>query len=596
AANPQPNATTAAPAGFGPDAQRTTCAALLAEADAAQRSGDHRGGVQKAEAALAACLPGDDVLRAKALCLLAMHRWRLGQFEQAITATRDALPLLEREDRETAARCEALCLMAVSYSELGLQEEALKQALMAFDLARERGDRLWMAWALNRIGICYERLGDPAQGERFLLQALDESLSLNDADIKFTSLNNLMAAMVGAYHLHRRRRDAEGEANAHSALQRARLYGHEAMTLARHVGDRYREAVTIGNLGEVLGLSGESEAAFKLLDKALVIAHTEGYRALELRTLHSIGEVSGLCGAHQRAVDLLEPALSKISMGEHETTRMRMHSALHRSYKALQRYREALEHHEAFYALESRRAALQHQAQARLMVNRIEVEQALMQGERSRLEAERERLKTQQLEAEKRKLEASTEELHRHALEDQLTGLANRRRVDHDLPELFGRARESGKPLSVAVADLDNFKTINDEHGHLLGDEVLRAVAQIFRANTRGSDVLARFGGEEFLLLFVDTPLDIAQEVCERLRLAIETYPWQRLAPDLGVTISLGLCDATPDPDPTRMLARADGALYYAKRTGRNRVSVDDPPGSSSGFGGLGPPESQHKH
>lgn len=553
--------------------ETSACAAWLSDAEQAQQRGDHLNGVRCAEAALAACPPDAPELRTAVLRQLALHRWRLGQFEEAILAAREALSLIQR-GADVAPRCEVLCLMAISYSEIGLQEEALKHATAAFELARERGDRLWMSWSLNRIGTCYERLGDPAQGERFLLQALGEAQTLQDQDTTLTALNNLMATTVGAYYLHRRHDDEEA---ATAALKRARLYGSEALALARQTGDSYRQAVTGGNLGEVLGLSGEREAAFELLDGTLAIARAQGYRAVELRTLHSCGEVLTRCGDHERAVELLEAALRELESQEHETTRVRVHSALHRSYKALGRYREALEHCEAYHDLELKRAASQHQAQARLMINRIEVEQALLQGERARLDAERQRLKAAELEAEKHRLEASARELHRHALEDQLTGLANRRRVDHELPQLFGRARELGRPLSVAVADLDNFKSINDNHGHLVGDEVLRVAAQIFRANTRGSDVLARFGGEEFLLLFVDTPLLVAHEVCERLRAEFESYPWHRLARGLSVTISLGLCDATPDPDAARMLARADGALYHAKRSGRNRVKVDLP-------------------
>lgn len=549
------------------------CAALLVEAQEALHRGDHRTGVQKAEAALAACPADSAEWRADALRQLALHRWRLGLFEEAIVAAREAMVLLDGPEA-VEARCEVLCMMAISYSEIGLQEEALKQATAAFELARLHGDRLWMSWSLNRIGTCYERLGDPAQGERFLLQALNEAQALQNQDTTLTALNNLMATTVGAHYLHRRCEEAEA---ARAALERARVYGEEALALARQTGDTYRQAVTAGNLGEVLGLSGQPDAAFALLDNTLAIARAQGYRAVELRTLHSCGEVWSRSGEHERAVQVLEMALGELQQHDHEATRVRVYSALYRSYKALGRFREALEQCENYHALELKRAASQHQAQARLMVNRIEVEEALLQGERARLDAERQRLKADTLEAEKRQLEASARELHRHALEDQLTGLANRRRVDHELPQLFGRARELGRPLSLAVADLDNFKAINDNHGHLVGDEVLRVAAEIFRASTRSTDMLARFGGEEFLLLFVDTSLAVAHEVCERLRAAVQSYPWEQLAPGLLVTISLGLCDATPDADAARMLARADGALYRAKRAGRNRVKVDVP-------------------
>ena len=165
-------------------------------------------------------------------------------------------------------------------------------------------------------------------------------------------------------------------------------------------------------------------------------------------------------------------------------------------------------------------------------------------------------------------------ELGRHALEDQLTGLANRRRVDHELPLQMASARERRGALSIAAVDLDHFKLVNDRYGHGVGDDVLRAVARILLDNTRGSDLLARMGGEEFLVLFVGTPLAVASDICERLRRAVETYEWQQLAPGLTLTISIGLCDADAGQDMRALLERADASLYAAKRAGRNRVQV----------------------
>ena len=225
-------------------------------------------------------------------------------------------------------------------------------------------------------------------------------------------------------------------------------------------------------------------------------------------------------------------------------------------------------------ALELQRAAQQSHAQARLMANHIDVENALLDGERARLDAELQRLRSRELENEKRELEARTAELQRDTLEDQLTRLGNRRRVDEDLPRLFARASEAGQPLCLAIADLDLFKGVNDRFGHAVGDSVLRTVAQIFRIKTRPGDLLARIGGEEFLFGFVDTPTGVAHDVCERLRAAVAAHPWAEMAEGLVVTISLGLAEARGNETPMQLVARADAALYEAKRLGRNRLCV----------------------
>jgi diguanylate cyclase (GGDEF)-like protein len=159
-------------------------------------------------------------------------------------------------------------------------------------------------------------------------------------------------------------------------------------------------------------------------------------------------------------------------------------------------------------------------------------------------------------------------------MEDQLTGLANRRRVEYELPQQLEAARQRGAPLCLAAIDLDHFKQVNDRFGHAVGDDVLRAVAQLLVASTRGSDLVARMGGEEFIVVLAGTPLPVAGEVCERLRHAIAAYDWNRLADGLKVTISLGLCESGQAVTVRELLAQADALLYAAKRGGRNLVMV----------------------
>jgi diguanylate cyclase len=164
------------------------------------------------------------------------------------------------------------------------------------------------------------------------------------------------------------------------------------------------------------------------------------------------------------------------------------------------------------------------------------------------------------------------DEAGKSALEDQLTGLANRRRVDRELPAQLAWARERNEPMCIALADLDHFKLVNDRHGHAVGDDVLRGVARLFMENTRGADLVARIGGEEFLVVLAATPIETAQEICERLRLAVAAHDWSHLAERLHVTVSIGLCETAVSADVRDLLARADALLYAAKRGGRNRV------------------------
>ncbi len=171
-------------------------------------------------------------------------------------------------------------------------------------------------------------------------------------------------------------------------------------------------------------------------------------------------------------------------------------------------------------------------------------------------------------------LQARNLDLQREANEDSLTLLANRRHVDRRIAELVEQARESGRLLTVLMADLDHFKQVNDHFGHMLGNEVLRTTADLMRSACRPSDVVARYGGEEFLVLMPDTSLEEAAGLAEHIRSTIEQYPWHTLHPQLALTISIGVAEAL-GPSPEAIIEEADRRLYAAKQEGRNRVIAE---------------------
>ncbi len=163
------------------------------------------------------------------------------------------------------------------------------------------------------------------------------------------------------------------------------------------------------------------------------------------------------------------------------------------------------------------------------------------------------------------------------AVTDALTGLNNRRYMEAHLKALGGAALSAGQPLSVLLVDVDNFKSINDTYGHAAGDTILRELAARFRRTTRAVDTACRLGGEEFVILMPATNLADACQIGERVRRAIaaELFHINRDS-KIPVTASVGIASLEgPHDTLEQLLARADGALYAAKKKGRNRVVAD---------------------
>ncbi|OYU44051.1 MAG: GGDEF domain-containing protein [Burkholderiales bacterium PBB4] len=185
------------------------------------------------------------------------------------------------------------------------------------------------------------------------------------------------------------------------------------------------------------------------------------------------------------------------------------------------------------------------------------------------LSALRVRQKGQKLE-----LRQALEKLRLLATRDELTGLSNRRHALELLAQEERKSARSGTPSCFALIDIDWFKRINDTQGHQTGDDTLRRFAGILGGSLRPGDMLARWGGEEFLLLLPGTPLEQARQVMERLRERCATPEnWQELA-HLNVTFSAGLAAHLADETAQQSIARADSALYRAKAAGRNRVEL----------------------
>jgi len=183
------------------------------------------------------------------------------------------------------------------------------------------------------------------------------------------------------------------------------------------------------------------------------------------------------------------------------------------------------------------------------------------------------RVQIQDLDRSVRHLEHQQNVLRKQLEQDALTGVSSRTSLLHEMQDALGRAAKTGQPLCLLLADLDHFKVVNDSHGHLVGDQVLKEVAARIRAALRQFDVVGRFGGEEFVILLENTSQHTAQQIAERIRQRIAAEPIRVAGQNLQLTISQGLTVRRDGDDAHTLLQHADAAMYEAKQRGRNCVA-----------------------
>jgi diguanylate cyclase (GGDEF)-like protein len=494
---------------------------------------------------------------------------------------------------------DALEVLARAYARHGDPVPGLAAALEGASLAQARGDGLAEARSLALAGSAYLELSEPADALVALERAIACLKGADDPTLEATILHSAGWAMkeVG--------RAVTGRELALRAIERA-----------SGIEDRSVLADALVSLGDIeadiaAGMpdSPEREAvldrAQEALDAAMQLARETGNTNFEARALGNSGAVWALRGKHEIAIDVQGRALEMMVQGGDVHAALEAYLRLGRSERALARNQMASEHLNCSLELASTRnakfdqarandelaliaesehdfeAAYRHLARARGLEREIAGDRAVRSAELMalRVAAEESSREAAQLREQSRTLTELSEELRRErevfarqALVDPLTGLANRRALEQTFAALVADAPASLQ--TVAVADIDQFKEINDRFGHAAGDAVLRTVAAILERFARREDLVCRYGGEEFVLVLGSDDLRLARSVTERIRAAIETHPWTKIAPELTVTMSIGVA-AGLAADIDALLLTADTLLYRAKRAGRNHVEHD---------------------
>jgi diguanylate cyclase (GGDEF)-like protein len=279
-----------------------------------------------------------------------------------------------------------------------------------------------------------------------------------------------------------------------------------------------------------------------------------------------LGEVACRAGRHDEALTHLQAALAIADASGEAEIQAKCHLQLSRTHEAMGDFRSALEVARRHHAMQL--AAVRAQAATRSQVLSIRLD-----NERARLEAALFKLRASALERDNEALQTRADLLDRHANQDPLTGLCNRRGFERFMAGLAAHDLAPER-MTLAIADIDHFKHVNDRFSHAVGDRVLQQVGALFREHSRPSDLVARFGGEEFVIVLVDAGPEEAVRAAQRLRQGIEAHDWSAVHPELRVTLSIGLAACRAGESTDAILAVADTALYAAKQAGRNQVRV----------------------
>jgi diguanylate cyclase (GGDEF)-like protein len=490
--------------------------------------------------------------RARALqAAVSLHRGDLhGALELAVKAER----LSEHSD-DFAARVEVAALKAQLSFFTGSYSEALSQAESAIQVADRSGEDELRIFARRSTCIVFGNVGVRDWKERLeeLLELTvdagnrwEEAISRNDLACYLQEQGELDAAELEL---------ARGLEVAHTITTGnsfALAVLHSTRADIRLLADRPAEALQDARLSIALITEGAEPNPYVL--GVTVRAEVQARMALgEFDHAQESGE-GALAWLGDRVPQTRSLILSTLATALREAGRIE----------------------EAFDAL-ARAAELERQAFRELSELQLSLERATLETRAARRESDALAAKNRQLaeahaELERRasQLEGLQEQLREQADRDWLTGVHNRRFLARELERLT-RERLSG-PISLAVLDIDHFKSINDRFGHHTGDHVLVRVAGLLCDSLRTTDVVVRSGGEEFIVLMPLTDEHAALACCERVREAVRGEEWEAAEPGLTVTASVGVATAA-DPDDLEALVRvADQRLYAAKRGGRDRV------------------------
>ncbi|MGY6586652.1 MAG: diguanylate cyclase [Wenzhouxiangella sp.] len=537
--------------------------------------------------------PHDDEARTDSSILAEAARLRdQGNLESARSMASDVLAEAENLEQETAA----LFVLGTIDAEEGRLADALerfhqlRQGLEDHQpLSKELQASL--ARTYSAIGVVHNFADNHSAARRYFERALDEARRAGQTSLELTVLNNL--AVVAS--------SADGPAAG------ARLH-RQSLAIAETLNDHEAMTISKANLCNQLTQAGDLEEAEPFCLAALPNLRDGGPRRHLAGLLMSLGDLATARGDLNEALAYYQESLELARDRVPEVERLLLakladvHLGLADPALAVNRLKALLQLNEELG--ERRREDIMAELEVRYAVEQIEaqLENLRLQSELDRIRLDRrnawlvasaialvlllglasvaihgyrkERRLERSLAERNQQLEQAVRRVSQLAIRDSLTGLLNRRAMMASIDKERARARRHGQLAVLALGDIDHFKNLNDLHGHQVGDDVLRGVAELLSASLRPEDLLCRWGGEEFLCLLIVDDRQQAIEAIERLRQTLADTPFQTAAGELSVTMSFGL--ACLDDAFKSSLQAADRALYQAKDGGRNQTRFSE--------------------
>lgn len=512
---------------------------LLAASRQSAALGHHQVGAEQAERALRIRPDG------AALSVLALHRLRLGNIRGCLSAGGAAVPLLRR-DAQWSELSKLEGVQTVACLQANWVYQGLVHARLASEAAKLASDPEAGVWADCRMAQVFGLLGDQARSMALFEQAERAAITLESDEILFSILHNRAWFTVDAL--------IAGHSVKADQARQALLRLDRAQVLADRLRNVHSQGICMLNRSRLLRVLGEEAASRSLAQAALALGQAHLLTQLHVGSQVVVAEWllhDGMTAEVLATLHSLRQSLPQADLISHVEL-LRLMVKAHRQRHA---FEEALQAFEELHSLTLAQAKARADLQTWISLHHEELEHERVKARMAQAQAELQRERALQWE--------------QAAHLDPLTGLGNRRAAEVELPKLWSEAVQSGRALFAVLIDLDHFKQINDRHGHEIGDRVLSQVGSLLLAAIRPGDLAVRLGGEEFLVLLPGTSVDAAEQVCERLRLAVEGHAWECLVAGLRVTASLGAAQVTHLEEPW---VNADRAVYAAKARGRNCV------------------------
>ncbi|MFT3897624.1 MAG: diguanylate cyclase [Thermomonas sp.] len=534
-----------------------------------------RGLTYSEQALQAARETGDRASQARALVCRS-------NFMMLRDGSRHALPDLDRaletldDQNEPQLEGEILVMRADLRSLIGEQAQAMLDFQRARAAFRDSGIGHEVDRLLQGMATTYRRMGDYAQAAAYLEQSKADLEAKQDWE-------GLAVNLIQFGFLH----DEAGEPD------KARAAFEEAIRVATtHGDDADRNGALLG-LAEAQIALDQPQAARATLHEAATRFAAAGDDSSKDMLLLLGGQALARQGLHEDALKHYAMAQPLMEAAGNQRYLALLHRARATSLEALHRDGEALAEYKRYNALEQELQGKMRLEQGRLLQYEYEIRRRDFENQRLRAERQAQAQQLQDLQRLRRwqtlamacglllaallaafawRQWRKSRRMRALALVDSLTGTATRRAFDATVADALAEARRTGAPLSLLALDLDRFKNINDRYGHPAGDRVLAATSHAWQALLRDHDLLARVGGEEFVVVCPNTQLDKARGIAARLLEATEALRFEDIDPALRVGVSIGLAQATADDTVATLLARADAALYRAKQGGRGRV------------------------